>query len=93
MQDLGQDILAIAAVPNPNKGEFSIAGNVGNGYDGKVAISLVNILGQVVYRDNVTVANGLLNAHIALVDIADGNYILRVLAGTSSKVIQLAITR
>ena len=93
VQDLGQDILAIAAVPNPNKGEFSIAGNVGNGYDGKVAISLVNILGQVVYRDNVTVANGLLNAHIALVDIADGNYILRVLAGTSSKVIQLAITR
>ncbi len=80
----------IRLMPNPNKGAFTLQGNIGS-TDQNVAIEVTDMLGQVVYRSNVLVHKGELNEHIQLHNIANGMYLLNLRADNGSKVFHMVI--
>lgn len=80
-------------MPNPNNGSFTIAGTVAA--DSKdVTIEILNIVGQVVYHDQVTAQNGSLNTQINMGnELANGVYMLNVTADGVHKVIRFSVNR
>jgi glycine rich protein/type IX secretion system substrate protein/Ig-like domain-containing protein len=75
----------VRVVPNPNKGLFTIKGNVGSADDQQVSLEITNMLGQVVYKNTITAYSGNINEQIKLNNsLANGMYILNVRSGTEN---------
>jgi uncharacterized protein YjdB len=67
----------ITVWPNPNQGAFTVKGSVGTTQDAIVTLELTDVLGQVVYRDQVTAPGGHLNTEIRPGhQLANGMYLL-----------------
>jgi len=82
----------INVLPNPNKGTFTVRGTVGSVADEAVTLEVTDLLGQVIYRNNVTAFGGRLNETIALSNgLANGMYILNVKSGTENKTFHFVI--
>ena len=86
----------IKLVPNPNKGTFTVKGNLGVpiaiGTDEEVSLEITDMLGQVIYTSKVIARNGELNAQIELSSsLANGMYILNLHSGTENKVFHLVV--
>lgn len=65
--------------PNPNKGTMTIQGATGTGTNEPIAMTITNVLGQVVYKGIVKALNGKLDEQIILgADIANGVYMLKM---------------
>ncbi len=83
---------SIALVPNPNKGNFTLKGIVGSSANEEMFVEVVNMLGQVVYNQKVTVHNGELNEHIQLGNsLANGMYILNLKSATENTVFHFVV--
>ena len=81
-------------IPNPNKGTFTISGNIGSGKDGNISIEIANMLGQVVYSSNSTAANGIINEQVLLnSNLANGMYLLNVKSGSEGKTVHFVIEK
>jgi len=75
----------VRLIPNPNKGQFTIKGSVGN-MDEEVSIEITDMLGQVVYRNKVIANGGNINEPISLSNsMANGMYILNLNSGNEHK--------
>lgn len=82
----------IAVLPNPNKGEFTIKGSIGTVNDEEVSLEITDIIGQVVYKSNVTARGGKLDEKISLSKtLANGMYMLSLRSGTENKVFHIVI--
>jgi trimeric autotransporter adhesin len=85
---------AIRVFPNPNSGEFTIIGFLHSGTDEKVSVEITNVLGQVVYTNNIEAKGGKLDEKIITNnEIANGMYILSVRTSIESRIVHLAIER
>lgn len=77
INDAGKAEDKLSVYPNPNNGNFTIAGS--NLYSSSTLdIRLLNIYGQVVYKDAGYIVEGNLHKDISLNDVPPGIYILRV---------------
>jgi len=86
---LGSDI---RVVPNPNKGAFAIKGSLGTTDDQQVSLEISNMLGQVVYSNNVTAHNGIINEPVQLSNtMANGMYLLTVRSGSENTTFHFVI--
>ncbi len=84
----------VTILPNPNKGEFTIKGQLGTVTDEEVTIELTNMLGQVVHRSNVIAKGGTLNEQVMLgSNLANGMYLLTLRSGTSSGVFHMVVEK
>jgi hypothetical protein len=81
----------IAVFPNPNAGSFTVRGDMQNTNISSVGIEILNPLGQVIYRNNVSLQNGKLNTSIGLNDLASGIYLLQVSSDGRSKTIRFSV--
>ncbi len=82
----------LKVLPNPTRGAFSIQGSLGTISDETVSIELTDMLGQVVYRNNVTVANGTINEQVKLANtVASGMYILNVRSAGGNQVFHIVV--
>lgn len=82
----------IRLVPNPNNGSFTLKGTFGSLDNGDATIEVTDMLGQVVYRSEVTVKNGEINQHVELPNsLANGMYILNLRSGAEAKVFHMVI--
>jgi len=82
----------ISVVPNPNKGEFMVKGNLGSVNDEAVTIEITDMIGQAVYNNKVTAKGGTLNEHIILSrKLANGMYMLTVRSESESKVFHIVV--
>jgi hypothetical protein len=82
----------INVLPNPNKGEFVIKGSLGSINDEDVSLEITNMLGQVVYKNEVVAKNGKLNEKVTLSgNLANGMYILTLRSATDSKVFHIVV--
>lgn len=69
--------------PNPNNGSFVISSkNLNN--SGKLKLEIVNIVGQIVYSNDLQVTGASLNETIELNDCSMGVYIIKLSIGNSS---------
>ena len=79
-------------LPNPNKGEFYITGALGISTDADVTMEVTDMLGQVIYKNKVTVHNGAMNEKIRLSNsLANGMYIMNVSAGDKQQVFHFMV--
>ena len=80
--------------PNPNKGVFTLKGNIGTTADETVTVEVTDILGQVIYKNNVTAHNGVINETVSLGGMLDnGMYMLNMHSATVSKVFHFVIEK
>ncbi len=85
-------VASINVLPNPNKGTFSVKGNLGTLSDEEVTMEVTDVLGQVIYKSKVTARGGRLNETLTLSNtLANGMYILNVHSTTESKVFHFVI--
>ncbi len=82
----------ISVLPNPNKGEFTIKGTLGTATDEEIWLEVTDMLGQVVYREQVMAYSGKINQRITLgKETANGMYLLTLVSGTENKVFHIVI--
>lgn len=66
----------LTLAPNPNRGQFILSGQFN--YNGMVHISVMNMLGQTIYRTDSEVINNQLHQQIVLPQVASGMYLLQL---------------
>ena len=78
--------------PNPNKGVFTLKGNIGTATDETVTVEVTDVLGQVIYKNNVTAHNGVVNETVSLGGMLDnGMYMLNMHGGTLNRIFHFVI--
>ncbi|MCB0696127.1 MAG: T9SS type A sorting domain-containing protein, partial [Chitinophagaceae bacterium] len=78
----------LSLFPNPNNGSFTLKGNVNKG---KVQLEVLNALGQVIYKNEFSSADGNLQQDIRPGNMADGIYMLRITSGTEQANIRFRV--
>jgi len=79
-------------VPNPNKGAFTIKGNIGSGNEETVSIQITNMMGQVIYTATTTAHNGLISEQVSLTDVpANGMYLVTIHSANGTSVFHMEI--
>jgi uncharacterized protein YjdB len=82
----------VRVVPNPNKGTFTLSGQIGNTMtDEEVSVEITDMLGQVVYSNTLSAPGGRLNAQVQLRSVANGMYLLSLRSGGESKLFHIVI--
>jgi hypothetical protein len=82
----------IRVLPNPNKGVFTIKGTLGSAVDEEVSLEILNMVGQVVYKNNIMARNGIINEQVQLSNtLANGMYLLSVRSGSENNVFHFVI--
>lgn len=78
--------------PNPNNGMFKIAVN-GLANDKNAEIRISNLLGEVIYQNNSSVANGKVLSDINLPNIKDGIYLLQVISAGNTYTSRISVQK
>lgn len=87
-------ISGFMVIPNPNKGDFTVTGTLSSGADEEVALTMTDMLGREVYKNNVQAKNGKLEAGISLgSNVAGGTYILSIRTGAGNQVFHIVIDK
>jgi hypothetical protein len=82
----------IRVMPNPNKGVFTIKGTLGTTVTGEVSLEIVNMLGQVVYKNKTIASNGSINEQVQPGNtLANGMYILSVRSENENNVFHFVV--
>ena len=82
----------IRVLPNPNKGTFTIKGSLNSAVSEDVSLEIVNMIGQVVYRNKIVAANGTINEQVNLGNsMANGMYILSVRSDSENNIFHFVI--
>ncbi|HYV91433.1 MAG TPA: LamG-like jellyroll fold domain-containing protein [Chitinophagales bacterium] len=76
------DSQALALYPNPSSGEFVIELELDDNNISAAGLQIINSLGQIVYSHQVMINDGMLHDEVQFEnEIADGNYLVRIIAG------------
>ncbi|PZF72561.1 GEVED domain-containing protein [Taibaiella soli] len=83
---------AVSIFPNPNDGSFRIKGKIEDKNSRSLSLMLFNAIGQCVYKEQTSVANGNLDQMIHLpVTISTGLYQLKIVSDHSACSLKLAV--
>jgi|GEM_PF-737077 len=85
-QDVRHDLVLY---PNPNKGVFTINGVVTT--NEPLNLTVLNIIGQVVYTKRIIPSNGLIDSKIDIGTIVEGIYNLKISNGQITDVIRFTV--
>ena len=84
----------IAIRPNPNAGQFNLVGFTGSVTDQDINVEVTDMIGQVVYKDNLSAKNGRINQQLTLAStLVNGMYILNLHTASGDKIIHFVIER
>jgi len=87
-------IMAITVTPNPNRGAFTVKGSIPSSAADQITFEITNLLGQVVYSEEIVVNNGILNRQISLGNtLANGMYLLNVRSAADKQVFHIVLER
>ncbi len=77
--------------PNPNNGSFTISGLTDISVM-EAGITVLNLMGQVVYKEVTAVANGAFSAYLSpAVPLPRGIYLLNLQLGADSKIVRFTV--
>jgi len=77
--------------PNPSSGNVTIRFN--NAVSSDVTIEVSNLVGQVVYTANKTTTSGANNFDLNLVDLNDGQYIVKISNGQAQTIAKVQLSK
>jgi hypothetical protein len=83
------DINGLVLYPNPNNGKFVLKGEALTGE--VLKLEIINAMGQVVYKDGITVDNGKLYKEITLSETPTGIYMLRLSGDETISIIRFSV--
>lgn len=85
IEQVGSNPYSLSLYPNPNDGSFTVKGTLIKKERHAVAVAFYNVIGQRVYRKEITVENGVLEYHFELSGmLPSGGYLLKLDDGISS---------
>ena len=87
--DLSTEVLNLVIYPNPSNGKFNISYTTSD--VDQVKIELQNVLGQIVYIDQLTELNGKFSKEVDFSKFGQGEYFLRVIDSKSNIVRKVVI--
>ena len=94
---VASNMVAIRLIPNPNKGVFTVKGDLGLPIaigNEEVTMEVTNMLGQVLYSNKTVVENGKIDRQIELGNnLANGMYILNIRSGSQNSVFHFAVEK
>ncbi len=83
---------SLRLMPNPNKGAFTLKGNIGATSNNELDVEVTNMLGQVVYRSKIVAKNGEVDERIQLDgNLANGMYLLNLRNENASGVFHFVV--
>ena len=77
-------------VPNPNTGAFTVKGTLGSQIDETATLTITNMLGQVVFKNEVMANSGKLSTQIKA-NLPSGSYLLNVSSESGNKQIHFVV--
>jgi hypothetical protein len=93
---LGVNNVAFSGVslfPNPSTGAVTLKGSI-NGIGTTTGdVEITNAIGQVVYKDNAAINNGMVNKTITIENAASGLYQLKITAGSETNIMRFTINK
>ena len=79
---------------NPNKGVFFVKGTMGQMTDQNVSLEVLDMEGQVVYKNTLTARDGAIDTQVTLDNnLANGMYILRVSTASETNISRFVIEK
>ena len=81
---------AFTIAPNPNNGMFTLYGE--NYTAGTLDVSIINQLGQVVFRQQVVTPGGELSENISLKNLPAGIYMMQVATANSTQMLRFTVS-
>ncbi len=82
----------IQLIPNPNKGTFTVKGSFGSIANEATTITITDMMGKVVYKEQTTTHAGKLDAQVQQTSaLASGVYMLNVSCETANKVFHFVV--
>ncbi len=91
VNDVSGSASDIRLVPNPNNGIFTLSGTLGSITDKDVVVEVTDLLGHIVYKDNIPVLNGKVERTIQLNGISNGMYLLNLRSSAENKVFHIVV--
>ncbi len=89
---INKGALVMSLYPNPNSGNFTVSGNIGDGKE--VGIEVSNLVGQVVYSTHNVVSNGILNQQLNLPgNIPNGLYQVKIKTNSAFEVLKFVLNK
>jgi hypothetical protein len=79
--------------PNPNKGSFTLTGNLLAAADQEINVTVTDMLGRIVFTKNSLARSGELNESITLTNAASGLYLLNLKTTDGNKVLHFVIEK
>jgi uncharacterized protein YjdB len=80
--------------PNPNKGEFTVKGVLAEAKDLDINVEVANVLGQVIYQQNMTAHNGIIEKKVILGNaLSNGMYTLKLNLPGETKVFHFVLNQ
>ena len=84
----------INVLPNPNNGAFTVRGAMHQpGADETVLIEIADVVGRIVYKDEIVTKNGKIDKGIDLGDAGNGMYLMTLHSATLNKVFHVVLER
>ena len=81
-------------LPNHSNGSFTVRGVLNSKTDENVIVEVVDMQGQIVFRDSVTPQRGVINKQFNLsANLASGVYQLHIIAGTENMVLHFVVAK
>lgn len=82
----------LSLFPNPNSGEFTVKGALGNKTKHSVQLEVYNTLGQSVYKETIESTNGSFEHRVSLNgNIPAGNYFLKLNGEGGSNIVRFVV--
>ena len=78
--NIAPELENIELFPNPNNGDFTITGNVENTNVSKVDVKIFNLIGQLIFSDEVTPQSNKISKTFDLSSTPDGIYFMNITA-------------
>ncbi len=84
----GDEARTVTVFPNPSAGILHITAT---GFDGKIELRLLNVIGNVVYRESLNETEARFNRTLDLGELAAGLYYLKIESGAHSEMRKVVI--
>ncbi len=87
-------VVYIILLPNPNKGQFTISGSISAPEGKKIQVEVINMLGQIIYKDAILIEDNNINKQVQLSNnVPNGVYIVRIKNDEATKTVRFTLNR
>ncbi len=83
----------VFVMPNPNKGIFTVKGNLSTTADAQVYLQVTDMVGRVIYTNVINVHGGVIDQEIDLGNITNGMYLLNVHSDEANDVFHIVVEK